>query len=125
MAVNLLTVTPKMVLLLTVPPIFDPAAILGTNIGAGMLEARYGRVVPVGSQMKQFLDQKLGPKFIKLICVERDLSAAFYSRPLTGKARPEQAYIQFVRPLLEPCRRQVRNGRTSRYRGSNRCPLTC
>jgi hypothetical protein len=42
MAVNLLTVTPKMVLLLTVLPIFDPAAILETNVGAGMLEARSG-----------------------------------------------------------------------------------
>jgi hypothetical protein len=62
-----------MVLLLTVLPILDPAAMFGTNVGTGMLEGRYGRVVPVGGQMKQFLAQKLGPNFIKLICVERDL----------------------------------------------------
>ena len=39
---NPLTVTPQIVLLLTVLPIFDPAAILGTNVGTGMLEAHSG-----------------------------------------------------------------------------------
>jgi len=31
-----------MVLILTVLPIFDPAAIFGMNVGTGMLEARSG-----------------------------------------------------------------------------------
>ena len=39
-AVNPLTSRPKMVLILTVLPIFDPAAIFGMNVGTGMLEAR-------------------------------------------------------------------------------------
>jgi hypothetical protein len=50
---NPLTVTPEMVLILTVLPILDPAAIFGTNVNTGITGStlrRYGHVVPVGGQ---------------------------------------------------------------------------